>query len=448
MVIQGCAEEASLPYESFDAVILSDVIEHVRDPLALLRMTRQWLRPGGILLVATPSLKSPSFQLMRTKWMEFKTEHLTYFSPSNLQMALYKSGFAGIKTYAQRKALSIEYIQEHFSQYPSQSSIASLGLLLMGSLPAWMKQRVFRVGGAGMVAMATKSNDPEITVSKLSVIVPVYNERSTVSTVISELMKKRVLGLETEIIVVESNSNDGSREQVLQYEGKPGIVLVFQDTARGKGHAVRAGLQVASGDIILIQDADLEYDLWDYEALIRPLVQFRRSFVLGTRHKGNSWKMRRFIASPFLAWIINVGHKMLTSCFNILYRQHVEDPFTMFKVFRRDCLEKVVLECDHFDFDIETGDQAADAGLRTARGTGELRVQEFFRRQEGKIFSGSRGNNESNDQVPLRAIVATRPLPLKYGTTREESKLSLRHQLGLRLKALIAAKRSPSSLRG
>ena len=228
-------------------MILSDVIEHVRDPLALLRMTRQWLRPGGILLVATPSLKSPSFQLMRTKWMEFKTEHLTYFSPSNLQMALYKSGFAGIKTYAQRKALSIEYIQEHFSQYPSQSSIASLGLLLMSSLPAWMKQRVFRVGGAGMVAMATKSNDPETTVSKLSVIVPVYNERSTVSTVISELMKKRVLGLETEIIVVESNSNDGSREQVLQHEGKPGIVLVFQDTAREKGMRSEQGCKWPRG---------------------------------------------------------------------------------------------------------------------------------------------------------------------------------------------------------
>ncbi|MBI5251873.1 MAG: glycosyltransferase family 2 protein, partial [Desulfomonile tiedjei] len=121
----------------------------------------------------------------------------------------------------------------------------------------------------------------------------------------------------------------------------------------GKGYAVREGLTHCTGDIVMIQDGDLEYDLWDYEALIRPIAQSRCSFTLGARHKGKALKMRKFIDKPFMASVINFGHWALTFIFNRLYGQSLKDPFTMFKVFRRDCIRNVSFECDHFDFDIE-----------------------------------------------------------------------------------------------
>ncbi len=352
-VRQGTIDTVDLAPDYFDAVILSDVIEHVRKPLKLLNRVWELMRAGGVVLVATPSLKSLSFRLKKNEWMEFKTEHLVYFSPSNLQMAMYKTGFSRLKLYPQRKHLNIDYILGHFSRYPSDSWIARVLTRSMGALPQRLRSPAFQIGGAGMVVLGTRGDNPGPEMKRLSIIVPVYNEKATFGTVARELLKKSIPGLEKEIVIVESNSDDGSRDEVLKLKDQPGVVLVLQDSPEGKGNAVREGLRKASGDIILIQDADLEYDFRDYEALLRPIIQMRRSFVVGARHKGNSWKMRRFVDNPLMARTINLGHLILTSCFNVLHRQDMEDPFTMFKVFRKDCLYGVSLECDHFDFDME-----------------------------------------------------------------------------------------------
>ena len=99
----------------------------------------------------------------------------------------------------------------------------------------------------------------------VSVIVPVYNEIATVRAALEALAAKRIEGFDLQLIVVESNSTDGSRDIVLGYRGQRGVTVILEDSPKGKGHAVRAGLAAAKGDIILIQDADLEYDLGDYE---------------------------------------------------------------------------------------------------------------------------------------------------------------------------------------
>jgi Glycosyl transferase family 2 len=187
-----------------------------------------------------------------------------------------------------------------------------------------------------------------------SIIVPVYNEKNTFPELMRTLLAKRLdhLGLEREIILVESNSTDGSRELVAGFVTTPGVKILWQDRPRGKGNAVRAGLTVATGDVVLIQDADLEYDVDDYDALLEPLLAGRAAFVLGSRH-GGRLRMRRFQEQKLLGETLNVAHVLLAGFINILYGQNMKDPFTMFKVFRRECLYGLQFECNKFDFDHE-----------------------------------------------------------------------------------------------
>ena len=187
-----------------------------------------------------------------------------------------------------------------------------------------------------------------------SIIVPVFNERATFPELMRTLLAKRLdhLGIDREIVLIESNSTDGTRELVAGFAATPGVKVIWQDRPRGKGNAVRAGLEVASGDIVLIQDADLEYDLDDYEALLEPLLQERAAFVLGSRHSGTV-RMRKFTDQRLLGAVLDTAHVFFTGVINVLYGQNLKDPFTMFKVFRRDCLYGLQFECNRFDFDHE-----------------------------------------------------------------------------------------------
>jgi glycosyltransferase involved in cell wall biosynthesis len=186
----------------------------------------------------------------------------------------------------------------------------------------------------------------------LSVVMPVYNESSTFPSLMKQLMDKTIVGMDREIIIVESNSTDDSRKLVLEYRDNPDVEIILQERPRGKGNAVREGLEHARGDIVLLQDADLEYDLSDYEALLEPIAAFKQAFVLGSRH-GGKWKMRHFNDQQRLSAYFNFGHVLFTALVNVLYGQHLKDPFTMFKVFRRDCLYNLRFECNRFDFDFE-----------------------------------------------------------------------------------------------
>jgi glycosyltransferase involved in cell wall biosynthesis len=161
-----------------------------------------------------------------------------------------------------------------------------------------------------------------------------------------------VVGFDKELIIVESNSTDGTRELVQTYQHHDGVRIILESRPRGKGHAVRQGLDHARGDIVLIQDADLEYDVNDYDALISPLQQYRSAFVIGSRHTG-SWKIRTFNNQPIIAPLFNLGHLFFLGLFNIMYGKKLADPFSMYKVFRRSCLDGLKLECNRFDFDFE-----------------------------------------------------------------------------------------------
>lgn len=187
----------------------------------------------------------------------------------------------------------------------------------------------------------------------LSVVVPVFNERATVQAALDALTAKRISGWEIEIIIVESNSTDGSRDLVLGYADRPGVKILLEERPRGKGHAVRAGLAKLTGDVVLIQDADLEYDLADYEKLLAPLAAGTHAFVLGSRHTPNQWAMRQFTGQVLQAFLLNSAHWFFTAMIDVSLGLTLRDPFTMYKVFRRECLAGLTFRCNRFDFDWE-----------------------------------------------------------------------------------------------
>jgi|UniRef100_UPI00404AAB2C glycosyltransferase involved in cell wall biosynthesis len=187
---------------------------------------------------------------------------------------------------------------------------------------------------------------------KLSVVVPLFNERATITTALDAITSKRITGWEIEVIIVESNSTDGTRELVQTYADRPGVKLLLEERPQGKGHAVRHGFNHATGDVLLIQDGDLEYDLADYEKLLAPIMSGEHTFVLGSRHS-NSLFIRKFDEQVLHAFALNAGHWFFTALIDVSLGLKLRDPFTMYKVFRRECLAGLSFEANRFDFDWE-----------------------------------------------------------------------------------------------
>lgn len=200
---------------------------------------------------------------------------------------------------------------------------------------------------------------------KLSVIVPIYNEARTLRIALDAIVAKQVPGWELELIFIESNSTDGSRAIVETYRHVPRVTLILEDKPRGKGHAVRAGIARATGEVFLIQDADLEYSLDDYAKLLAPISVGERKFVLGSRHgPGDGFSMRKFEDQPFRAFVLNCGHWTFTLLINVSLGIWLKDPFTMYKIFRRECLDGIHLKSNRFDLDWELLMKLIRAGHR------------------------------------------------------------------------------------
>ena len=375
--------KADLPSTYFDICVCVDTIEHVRDPLEYLSRLRRILKPDGVLLLVTPALDSWPARLMKRRWFEFKTEHLFYFDTETLQNVLTLGGFHAIETSRAKKSVTLEYVYRHFRRYPVPALSALVSAARRMS-PHALRHRAVLVSTSSSVVLARPKR--EGSGPMLSVIMPVYNEHRTVSTVVEALIAKKLDGVEKEIVIVEGNSSDGSREDVLRYKDVDGVHVVLLDRNRGKGYAVREGFGRASGDIILIQDADLEYDIADYDRLIEPVLLHRRAVVLGSRHSGSS-EIHTFTNQAVLRIVFDLGHRLLTGLFNLLYRQRLRDPWTMYKVFRRECIHRLRFECDRFDFDVELLAKLVRKGFAPVEVPVTYRSRSFKEGKKVKVMS-------------------------------------------------------------
>lgn len=179
---------------------------------------------------------------------------------------------------------------------------------------------------------------------KLSIVIPVRNERDTVVPLI-ERVRFVDCGMPKELIVVDGASTDGTREALARYGDIEGVVLVFEDKARGKGRAVRTGFERATGDIVMVQDADLELDPSEIPALLRPIIEGREGVVFGSR-----FKRRGRGSTPLVGWAGNMG---LTWTANLLFRARLTDILTCYKVMRTQIARSLDLRCNGFDLDAE-----------------------------------------------------------------------------------------------
>jgi glycosyltransferase involved in cell wall biosynthesis len=179
---------------------------------------------------------------------------------------------------------------------------------------------------------------------KLSIVIPVRNERDTVLAVI-ERVRAVDCGMPKELIIVDGASTDGTREGLLALDSAPDLVVVLEDRARGKGRAVRTGFERASGDIVMVQDADLELDPSEIPSLLAPILEGRTDVAFGSRFLG-----RGRGATPLIGYL---GNRGLTWAANVLFLKRLSDILTCYKVMRAGVARSLDLRCNGFDLDAE-----------------------------------------------------------------------------------------------
>lgn len=176
----------------------------------------------------------------------------------------------------------------------------------------------------------------------LSVIIPVYNEAKNINEILNRVQAQN---LANEIVVIDDGSTDGTRAMLAELNGKDKVHVILHERNQGKGAAVVTGFKAATGDILLIQDADLEYDPRDYPQILRPIEEGIADVVYGSRFLGGARRVAMF-------WHM-IANVLLTAMTNVLYDTILTDMETGYKVFRRNVIEGMTIRARRFDFEPE-----------------------------------------------------------------------------------------------
>ncbi len=181
---------------------------------------------------------------------------------------------------------------------------------------------------------------------KLSIVIPVYNEVNTIAEIVRSVCEIDI-NMEKELILIDDGSTDGTQNVILNLEKEhPQCKIVFHEKNMGKGAAVRSGFLASSGDIILIQDADLEYDPHDYSVLLAPILNGHADVVYGSRFIGGG-------AHRVIFFWHYVGNRILTTLSNMMTNLNLTDMETCYKVFKKDILNNITLHENRFGFEVE-----------------------------------------------------------------------------------------------
>jgi glycosyltransferase involved in cell wall biosynthesis len=192
-----------------------------------------------------------------------------------------------------------------------------------------------------------------LTNKKISIVIPVYNEKDFIRQLIGRVEATKY---NKEIILVDDFSTDGSREILSEYEDRDNFKVSYHKANKGKGAALRTGFSLATGDIIIIQDADLEYDPIDYPILLTPILDDRADVVYGSRFLGGTHRVLFF-------WHY-LGNKFLTTLSNAFTNLNLTDMETCYKVFTKEVLDSLTLTCDRFGFEPEFTSKIAKKNFR------------------------------------------------------------------------------------
>ena len=194
-----------------------------------------------------------------------------------------------------------------------------------------------------------------MALERLSVLVPVWNERATIERLLNAVVAVDA-GVELEVLVADDGSTDGTRE-ILSRLVLPGVRVIFMDENVGRGGVIKHLWSVATGSLIVHQDADLEYDPQDYKQLIAPLLSGAADVVYGSRFKGSIERMR---------WLNRMGNIVMTGASRALYSVNVSDLMTCYKMYRRSLIDNLRIRANGFDFEAEFTARLAQRGARFA----------------------------------------------------------------------------------
>ena len=202
---------------------------------------------------------------------------------------------------------------------------------------------------------------------KLSIIIPVYNEEPTIETLLSKVLSAKLPAkVDREIVIVDDASKDLSYDKILKFktalDKKISTKVIRHNFNQGKGVAVVDGINLSTGDFIVIQDADLEYDPDDYQKLIKPLMDRKTDVVFGTRLKNYPLKLFGKNKTPLVSHYL--GNKFLTLVTEILYQRKVSDMETCYKMFRREVIKNITIHAKRFDFEPEFTAKIIKKGFR------------------------------------------------------------------------------------
>ncbi|HEX4447392.1 MAG TPA: glycosyltransferase [Polyangiaceae bacterium] len=335
-------------------VILHELLESCGDPGVVLGKLVEALPPTTLLVVTYTNTDSLPARMMRRHWPPFFEHKTCFFSTSNLATLMARFGRVLKTQYALPVTHTAEYVADRVAPRTAASRLVNATPLRDLRVPVRAGNRVAVFG--------RQATSRESGVERLSIVLPVFNEVRYAAQVIDAVLAKP-LAIDKEVVIVESNSTDGTRDIVRKYEGRPGVRVVYEDGPRGKGHAVRTGLKHVTGTIVLIQDADFEYDINDYDALLEPILQHKATFVLGSRSLGlDDWKVRKYDATPIRGLALNFAQVVFARTYDVLYQQRVTDVNTMYKVFRAECLDGLDLHSNGFELDIELACKLARNG--------------------------------------------------------------------------------------
>ena len=232
----------------------------------------------------------------------------------------------------------------------------------------------------------------------LSIVIPIYNEVSTWRELLSRV-EAVPLPLAKDIILVDDHSTDGTTDYLRELaRARPDLTVVFQEVNRGKGAALRTGFQHAKGDLVIVQDADLEYDPNDYIRMLAPILEGKADVVYGSRFAGETHRVLYFWHS--------VGNQLLTLLSNMLNDINLTDMETCYKLFKADVLHQLSIEQDRFGFEPEITAKIAKMGLR---------IYETSISYSGRTYSEGKKINWKDGFSAIRCI-------LKYGLRRAKPK--------------------------